>query len=258
VNSDDHPFVEYRAPRDLVEVGRAAQSPSSGVLADLPRRLEPPSTGPLATWPYSLRLAARARSMAADGMLGDAASRGEVLRRAGLTDLADSLDAVDRRGAREARIAELLQRASTLAGQRDAIGARAALEAIVGLDAATPAVWRALCQARLEAGDEAGASEAADHALASLTGSERVEPLLVAATVAWRQGRTARALERVRELQTLSPLEARGYDLEARIRVTSGDRRGAAAAIERGLARIPTDPTLLTARRALASTSARP
>ena len=185
-------------------------------------------------------------------------SRGEVLRRAGLTGLADSLDAVDRRAAREARIAELLDRARTSAGQRDAVGARAALEAIVGLDAATPAVWRALCQARLEAGDEAGAGVAAEHALASLTGADRVEPLLVATTVAWRQGRTARALDLVHELQNVAPLEARGYDLEARIRVTSGDRRGAVAAIERGLARIPTDPTLLTARRALASTSARP
>ncbi len=250
-NRDDHPFVEYRAPRDLIEVGRAEQSPHPGVIASLPRRLAPPTTGPLRDWPYDVRVAARARMMFDDraGRLDETWWRD--LRASGADRLADSLARVAAARDREARIAELFDTARARAAQGDAAGTRAAFESLVALDAATPAVWRALAQARSEAGDRTGAIVAARRALAALTGSERLEPLLVLGAAQWQLQQATDALGSAREAQTIAPLDPRGYDLEARIRVSLGDARGALAAIERGLARTPSDPSLLQARLAL-------
>jgi len=252
-NSDDHPFVEYRAPRDLIEVGRAEQSPHPGVLADLPRRLAPPAAGPLREWPRGLRITARARNMFDDraGLMDDA--WWNELRAAGDGVLADSLARMAANRARETRITALFERARTLAAQGDAAGTRAAFEELVRLDAATPAVWRALAQARAEAGEDASAATAAERALASLAGPERLEPLLILAAVRWQKGRSAEAIAQAREAQSIAPMDPRGYDLEARIRISSGDRTGALAAIERGLERNPTAPGLQQARRALLS-----
>lgn len=251
-NTDDHPFVEYRAPRDLVEVGRAEQSPHPGVVADLPRRLEPPSDGPLRDWPRTTRIAARARNLFEDRGSRLEPAEWAGMRASGLDALADSLAKVAASREREARVAELFATARTLAGRGDAAGTRAAFEELVTLDAATPTVWRALAQARSEAGDDDGGARAAVRALSSLTGPERLEPLLVLVATRARAGRTADALAFAREAQSVAPNDPRGYDLEARLRVTRGDPAGARAAIARGLEHNPTADVLLQASRALA------
>ncbi|MEY4070652.1 MAG: hypothetical protein RL721_1266, partial [Candidatus Eisenbacteria bacterium] len=252
-NTDDRPFVEYRAPRDLVEVGRAARNPHPEVMAGLPRSVRPPAEGMLAAWPSDLRLAARARAIVTDLGPNDPGPVLTELRVAGLGPLADTLASRHARTVRALREGFLRTTLRERGMARDAAAARDALEAIANEGFATASDWRLLAMARLEAGDVPGARAAAETAAAGLSGSDRVEALVVAGSAALRLREDARALTHAATLQRLAPADPRGYDLEARIRVIRGESDAARSAVERGLARVPGDATLMQARRALAS-----
>ncbi|MFM7232618.1 MAG: fused MFS/spermidine synthase [bacterium] len=250
-NTDDRPYVEYRAPRDLVEVGRAARNPHPEVMAGLPRTVRPPAEGPLADWPSDIRLAARARSIVTDLGPNDPGPVLAELRVAGLGALADTLSARHARTVRALREGFLRTTLRERSMARDAAAARDALEGIANEGFATAGDWRLLAMARLEAGDVPGARGAAETAAAGLTGGERVEALVVAGSAALRLREDARALTHAVALQRAAPDDPRGYDLEARIHMLRGERDAARAAVERGLARVPGDASLQQARRAL-------
>lgn len=251
LDTDDRPTVEYRAPRDLIEVSRRQAGHSPEVMTELSRPVLPPALGLLEEWPRAIILAVRARSrLEGTDSLGAAAVFAE-LRAAGADGIAASLTAEYTTSQVAVRNRALLERSRALAASGDAAGARAALEALAAADAAPPAAWLALAQARWEGGEFAPAGSAARRALLGLTGAKRLEPLLVAGMSAFHDGRSSEALGYFREARTVVPTDARGYDYEARVRVTTGDRAGARAVVEQGLVRLPGNPVLLQAQRAL-------
>ena len=107
-------------------------------------------------------------------------------------------------------------------------------------------------RARLARGDVLGASEAARAVLAGATGAARLEPLLMLGIVEFGLQQSEAALARFREAQSLAPRDGRGYLYEARVRLNTNDPAGARGALERGITRVPGDPALTQALRALA------
>jgi spermidine synthase len=223
LDTDDRPFVEYQAPRDMIEVGReyGSHHPGVGNLLALP--VVPPAGNPLSGWPRDRVLAWRARQRLAGADPGETEAVLAELRDAGFAPLAAELSAANSRAAREVRDAS------------DG-GAAVALE---------PA------RSGLSGRDYSTAGAAARQALASATGAARLEPLLVLAVSEFAAGRPADALARLQEAQAIAPTDVRAYKLEARVRLAAGDAAGARRAIEQGLAQVPGDTTLMLALRAL-------
>lgn len=257
LNTDDRPFVEYRAPRDLVEVGRSAASPHPEVVASLSRTLRAPVPSPLGDWPQDRVLAARARAWLVDHGDADPAPVVAELEALGFASLADTVRREHATRVRAAYARTLGLRVQDAFTRGDAASARDALEQLAAIDAATPDMWGALAAARLESGDAKGARTAAARALGSLTGAARLQTILVAGTAAWNMGLMADALRHARTLQSIAPGDARGYDLEARVHIRQGDPAAALRVVERGLERAPDDASLQAARRALKPSSVR-
>jgi spermidine synthase len=217
LNTDERPFVEYRAPRDMIEVGGTYGSHHPELARMFPLTVVPPPGGPLADWPRDIALEWRARRRLANLDAVAATSVLAELRAVGAVSLA-------------ARLAEERERAVS------ATAAALPLE-----DART----------RLASGDAAGASAAARQALANLAGAARLEPLLLLGIAEFGGQRNEAAMAAFREAQQVAPEDARAYNFEARILLASGDVPGARRALERGLARAPGDSALTRAVRAL-------
>ena len=93
LNTDDRPFVEYRAPRDMIEVGRTYGSHHPGITRLLTLPVVPPPGGPLDGWPREQVLEWRARQRLLSADRESAASALAELRDAGEGSLADRLAA---------------------------------------------------------------------------------------------------------------------------------------------------------------------
>ena len=106
-------------------------------------------------------------------------------------------------------------------------------------------------QARLAARDYAGAIERARDGLAQATGTDRTERLIVLGIASYATQQSAEALARFREAQAHDPRDPRPYEYEARILAATQDVAGARAVLDRGLSRLPGEPTLMRARQAL-------
>ena len=91
LNTDDRPFVEYRAPRDMIEVGRTYGSHHPGITRLLTLPVVPPVAGPLAGWPREVVLEWRARQRLSSPDRENAAAALTELRDAGLPALAARL-----------------------------------------------------------------------------------------------------------------------------------------------------------------------
>ncbi len=253
LNTDDRPFVEYRAPRDLVEVGRARSGTLLTVAGDFPRSVIPPAGGPLHRWPREAvwRWRAKGRLDGADDAQAERVFA--ELRDGGdlpmATSVARDWSARVRGGRRDA----LLEQARAQERAGDAAGARAVLEQVAQDPAAPAEVWVRLALLRRQLGDVAGSGEAARRALrAGIAGAARVEALLHAGMAAQAVSQSADAFAHFREAQALAPTDPRGYDFEARMLVRARDLTGARAVVERGLRNVPGDASLLEASRALA------
>ncbi len=258
-NTDDRPIVEYRAPRDLIEVGRGLASHHPEVLAELSRSVAPPPGGPLAGWPLETLIEWRARGRLAGADDAEAARVYDELRAAGGTATAESLAAERARELRRAGLDSLAARAHRAFEAGDAGAARTALEELVasGEESAWAVVM--LAQTRRATGDVVGSGALAERALArpGATPALRLEALLLAGMAAQADHRTARAFACFREAQASAPRDPRGYDYEARMRFAARDLAGARAAIARGLERVPGDPTLTQALEVLTQAATR-
>lgn len=258
-NTDDRPIVEYRAPRDLIEVGRGLGSQHPLVLGELSRVVVPPAGGPLAGWPRELQLEWRARERLAGADDAAALAVYEELRAAGRLELAAHLAVERKQDLERAHLAALAAEARRATDAGDPAAARSALEEQVANGVSEWGVWLPLAQLRRQAGDVAGSGAAAEHALA-LPGGEpaaRLEALLLAGMAAQAGHRTARAFECFRAAQALAPRDPRGYDYEARVRFAAHDVEGARAVVTRGLAAVPGDPALTQALQALTQAASR-
>jgi hypothetical protein len=94
-NTDDRPFVEYRAPRDMIEVGRDFGSRHPGIASRLSLPVVPPDGSPIASWPREAVLLWRARQRLASADPGAALAVATELGASGVSP--DSLESVLRR-----------------------------------------------------------------------------------------------------------------------------------------------------------------
>src|SRR5580765_5089191 len=251
-NTDDRPFVEYRAPRDMVEVGRGLASHHPEVLREFPRAVVPPPGGPFASWPRAMVLHARAASMLEGAGDTEALAIYEQLRAAGAGDIAVAL-ATERRDALEReRFAARLAQARGNAERGDTAGARTILEEVIAQGGGGPEDWVLLAQVRRDLGDARGSGQAAAHVLGSPSpDATRLEALLLAGMSEQAARRDSMAFARFREAQDLAPHDGRAYDYEARMRFAARDLVGARAVVERGLKNIPGDASLTQALQVL-------
>ena len=244
LNLDDRPIVEYRAPRDLIAVGRTSLQGDPAVAALIPFSERRPE-GPLfSAWSEEDWYVSRARRLSDQG---DAIRAQRVVRgarAAGLTELAQRLEGVVEAGRRRRGEIEALERArELLSAGREAEGQRE-LERAGTLDPAHGRGWVMLADRRRLAKDTLGAEAALARGRASEDPEIRAEAAGVTGMMELDRKRPLVAAERFREAQRLSPKVAQNYVLEARARVTAGDRPGARAAVRRGLAALPGDPQL--------------
>ncbi|HXS83390.1 MAG TPA: fused MFS/spermidine synthase [Methylomirabilota bacterium] len=220
LNTDDRPFVEYRAPRDMIEVGRTYGSHHPGIIRQLTLPVEPPPGNPLSDWPHETVLAWRARQRLANADREEAGVVLAELRDAGFGALA-----------------------TRLASQG-------------GASAGAAGDPLADARARLAAGDVAGASAAARSLLATARGPSRLEPLLLVGVAEFGVAHEAEALAAFAEAQSIAPRDPRAYAFEARVRLAGGDAAGARGALARGLARSPADSVLKRALHVLEGATA--
>ena len=244
LNLDDRPIVEYRAPRDLIGVGRASLHGDPAVLALMPFSERRPE-GPLfSAWPEEDWYASRARRLRDDGdpIRAERVARGA--RAAGHAQLAQRLEQEVEAGRRRQGGMEALARARELLSVgREAEGQRE-LERAGTLDPANGRPWLMLADRRRLAGDTLGAEAALARGRTSEDPEIRAEAAGVTGMMELDRRRPLVAAERFREAQRLSPKVAQNYVLEARARITAGDPQGARAAVRRGLSALPGDPKL--------------
>ena len=257
-NTDDRPFVEFRAPRDLVEVGREFGSHHPAVMGEFVQHVAPPARGPLAGWPRELVLRARAASMLEGADDAHAKAVFDELEAAGEPSLAAELAEARRGQLQRERFAVRLAEARGLARRGDAAGARVALEDVVAHGGAGPDDWVLLARVRRELGDVRGSGQAAARVLANTAlGPTRVEALLLAGMAEQAAKRDSLAYARFREAQKLAPHDARGYSCEARMLFSARDLAGARAVAERGLRNVPGDMALTQMLEELSQTTRR-
>ena len=251
-NTDDRPFVEYRAPRDMVEVGRGLASHHPEVLREFPRAVVPPPGGPFASWPRAMVLHARAASMLEGASDSEALAIYEQLRSAGAGDVAAALASERREALERERFAVRLAQAHGSADRGDAAGARVTLEEVIAQGGGGPEDWVLLAQVRRQLGDTKGSGQAAAHVLENPSGDgTRLEALLLAGMASQAARRDSTAFARFREAQALAPHDGRAYDYEARMRFAARDFSGARAVVERGLKNAPGDTSLTQALQVL-------
>ena len=191
LNTDERPFVEYRAPRDMIEVGGRYGSHHPGIANRVRLTVIPPPGGPLADWPPELVLEWRARRLLVSADDSTARAVLAELRGAGLSALAE-----------------------TLAGERERARNRE--------EASDPL---AEARVRLASGDVTGAAGIARQLLASAVGPARLEPLLVLGVAEFGAQRTPEALACFAEAQVVAPADTRAYQFEARVHLAATDAR---------------------------------
>ena len=233
-NTDDRPVVEYRAPRDMVEVGRSA------ILSQLALPQTMPEGNLFADWPAEQWFGIRARAFLASGEEERASAVVRAARAAGLTVLADRLgDELEAR--RRAGGASPFEAATKLMLAGDAPGARAAFERVVAVDPTNSAAWLSLADCRQSMDDLDGAEEALSHARGSTDSLILAQAAMVAGTIASSRQRPRDAAARFAEAQRLDPRISKAYVLEASALSATQDRDGATRALRRGLAALPGD-----------------
>jgi spermidine synthase len=258
-NTDDRPVVEYRAPRELVEVGRDRGGRRLAAMGSLPRTVALPAGGPIEAWPRADVLRQRARARLEGLNDAQAARVFEELRDAGSLALAAEVANEWSAAARRARWQALYEDAQRRLAAGEAAGASERLLALAGEPGHPAELWVFLARARRQANDVPGSGESARRALAAgVAGAPRMEALVLAAQAATETGRASQALELLRQAQREFPRDPRGYDLEAQILFTVRDLERAREVIERGLRQVPGDPALTQAAQVIARLLAQP
>jgi spermidine synthase len=235
LNRDDRPVVEYRAPRDLIEVGRIASAANLRVAGPVPFEAGRPAGLRFAAWTSGAWFVGRVRGLLAIDEDDRARQVVRAARDAGLDSAGARLDREVQAAARSHRAAAERERAKFLyaGGQTDA--ARAALERAVSIDPADWLSWAMLAEWRYYVDDLPGAEAALERARAVGTPEALGEAALVAGTIELHRQRPLIALERFRETERRVPHRARAYLLEANTLRDGGDLAGARAALKRGL-----------------------
>lgn len=250
-NTDDRPYVEYRAPRDLVVTGRAAFRGEQPMTERLPRGPFPAGAALFADWTPEAWHDARVRELARVGRFDDARFTARALAATGDTARAASLLAIADERERGRRAGELLvrARASTLSAHMSE-----ALEDLAEVVELTPdngRAWVLLAETHRALGDAASARAAAERALAIGRPDEKGDALICMGLLAIAANQPAAAAERFAAAQRANPSTPFAYVFEAQARLDAGDRTGARSAVRRGLVVAPDNERLRALGREL-------
>jgi len=244
LNRDDRPIVEYRAPRDLIAVGRSSLHGDARVIGLVPFAAAPPAGALFADWKPDDWYRDRASLFVDQRDLARARRVAQSAAAHGQPDLARQLERDIAAGERTRRgLAEVERARQLLEAGRQADG-RAALERAVEIDPANLRSWVMLANQRRIAGDLAAAEAALSRGRTSADTGTRVEAALVQGMIEGQRRRPLAAAAQFREAERWNPSLARGYVFEAQALMESGDRVGALAALRRGLANNPRDRDL--------------
>ena len=244
LNRDDRPIVEYRAPRDLVAVGRTSLHGDPAAEAMVPFAERRPEGPRFAAWTEQDWYAARVRRLAGIGDAARAALASRGARAAGLADLAGRMDTDIDAGRRRQEGREALERArDLLSAGRETEGQRE-LERAGTIDPTNGRAWLMLADRRRVAGDTLGAEAALARGRISDDPEIRAEAAGMTGMMELGRQRPRAAAGHFREAQRLNPRLAVNYAFEARALMAAGDREGARDAVRRGLAALPADPGL--------------
>lgn len=251
LNRDDRPIVEYRAPRDLVAVGRSERAGVPLVTRLIPFAAERPS-GPLfAAWSQQDWFEARARLLIDSGELARAEATAAEVRSAGLVGLANHIDSEIARGQRREQAVEAISHARQLfAGAREREG-QAELWRALTLDPGNQRARLLLVDRMRLSGDFAAAESAVARGSTSPDPAVRAEAAAVAGMLEFLMQRPLVAAERFREAERLNPRLGNNYLFEARAHMAADDPAAARDALRRGLASLPGDSTLKAMRAEL-------
>ncbi len=250
-NSDDRPIVEFRAPRDMVELGRVAGGGVEAMSARLPVGRWADARALFAGWTAERWYRARAQELARTGRV-DWTRRAVDESRADVgPTFADSLraavDRVERR--RESAQAILLAQQYAAAGMmREAV---ARLETATQRDSANPRAWSQLAEACRIAGQPDRAAAAARRALELAPAGERFDALLTSGFLAIGAGRRTEAAEWFARAAGERPDDVMPTVYEARARFEAGDTTGARRVLARATAVDPSHPEVRQAARYL-------
>jgi spermidine synthase len=246
LNRDDRPVVEYRAPRDLVEIGRSALAGDPRVVGSIPFVGAAP-TGPLfADWSAAAWYGARARWLLEQGDTVRAA-RTIAAARSGAPGEVAALETLLANSARRAHSNAAYDEATQLLSQGNTAGGRAALESAVTLDPDNTQAWVVLAERRRVGGDLVGSAAAIEHARTSDDVKVRGDAEIMAGLLALAKQDPVGALARFAAAQQIVPGNARAYLYEAQVHAQAGDANATVAALRRGLAAAPGSPELAAA-----------
>jgi len=245
-NTDDRPYVEYRAPRDLVERGRPAPGDALPLASRLPRGAWRDAGRLFANWGVPAAWhTARTRELARAGRWAAAEAAVADARAEGHGALADELA---RTVADERRGQEL---PPLLRAARDAAAAGRRAEALAHLERATRVapgngrVWVLRAEQQRLDGDAEGSLTSVARALEVGTPEEKADALICAGLVEMARRRPAVAAQRFAAAQVHARRNEMAHVFEAMARADAGDREGARAALRHGLEEVPDGQRLL-------------
>jgi len=243
LNRDDRPVVEYRAPRDLVAVGRTSVAGHPGVVGRLPFAAAEPA-GPLfSRWEAATWYTARTRWLAEQGEIGRASLTAAAAREA-VPDSARAIDAALAASERRVRGRREYDDAMMMLAQGLIDQARAGLERAVAIDPDNGAAWVILSERRRITGDFPGAAQAIERARTSTDVQVRGDAEIMAGLLAASKQDTTGALACFAAAQRWAPGNPSAYLFEARVHEAVGDANAAVAALRRGRAAAPGSPEL--------------
>lgn len=243
VNRDDRPFVEYRAPREMVEMGEALARGGRALGTRLPRGRWADARAVYADWSVEEWFDGRVRQLARLGLHEEsrlAAADAYAAGARNATVLESGSDA-DRR-ARAVSDLLFLAREAAFAGrtqQSHDLLVRASQEA-----PGNGRVWLLLAEQQRKLGDAVAARASTERALAVGTPEEKADALIGEGLAAVGRGDLAGAARAFREARRWAPANALAYVFEARALLDAGDREGAIRVARAGIAAAPRKPEM--------------
>lgn len=251
LNTDDRPVVEYRAPRDLVE------------MSDLHGPKAPPAMGPVphgqwrdaqplfAQWSAEQWFDARVRQLARSGYFDAALRAAADARGTGRAALADRLVLAITNERAGHEIGRLLPQARKAAQDGHPEEARDLLERAAILAPGNGRVWVLLADQQRQLGQPDSAMVSLARAATVGSPEERRDAFMMAGLIEVARNRMLDAARFFTAARTTDPSSAMAWTFEARARLDGGDRNGAAAALRGGLALDPGNPQLAEIAKAL-------
>ncbi len=246
LNRDDRPVVEYRAPQDLVAIGRTDAGHSTAVTGAMPFADARPEGALFADWPVGEWYLQRARWRVLNEDLPHGAQVARAAR-AHAPEVAAVVEAEVQRGERRAKSALAYNEAVQALATGDKSRAREALERAVAIDPDNGAAWVVLSDRRRVDGDVAGAEAAIAQARRSDDPRVRADAEAMTGMVASGRKDYATAIGHFREAERLYPASPRTYLYEAEAHLQRGDAAAGVDALKRGLAAVPNSPELAQA-----------